>query len=664
MHIPVPYDRRFQMKRKLTALIVAAVTLLAVFSSGWTVNADSRYYTIEGYNVNVDVQPDGSANIEEHITYRFNGSFNGVLRDIAFDRTDGIQGIKVYVDDNGTERELSVNSKNSLDAEGTSGTYNMVTEGSLEHFKVYEKSSNETKTFIYRYTFLNVCTKYNDIAEFNRKIIDENHDVAFSGVTVNIHLPEGASANDIKVYGHGPLTGSNRIIDGSNVQFTIDYLPSGQWMETLVLFPTSLLPQAGRVVNEDALPRILANEKQLAEDANKQREEARKQVAEYKRQQDLRRKQEEAQRARDAAIRPYGNAVGVTMFCLWFLLIFWLYFKYDKEFKPTFQGKYYRELPGEYTPAEMSVLMSMGSVGTRDITATLMDLVRKQQLRLNNDSYIKHGFFKDKKVQDYSLSINPDAPAISLKRHETFLMDWFIGKIGNGNSVLLDEISDYCKSASGARDFTEDYSRWQTLAKEVSEKNNFFDDTCGKGRLIGVLSSLAGLALGILVITGLKSAFGAVLIIQAIILMIFSGRIKRRTAYGTEQHAMWHAFKNFLKDFSSLEKAEMPAIVMWEYYLVYAISLGVAKEVIRQLPLVFTDADLQNTHLTFMYGYSFNNFAAFTDAFDMTVDSVDNAISHAFDVANSTNSSASGGGGGFSGGSSGGGGGGGGVGAF
>ena len=127
---------------------------------------------------------------------------------------------------------------------------------------------------------------------------------------------------------------------------------------------------------------------------------------------------------------------------------------------------------------------------------------------------------------------------------------------------------------------------------------------------------------------------------------------------------MWQAFKNFLRDFSRLDKAEIPSIVIWEHYLVYAVSLGVAKEVIKQLPLVFTDADLHDTSLTFMYGYSYANFRTFTDVFDRTVNSVDSAISHAVTVANSTNSSSSGGGGGFSGGSSGGGGGGGGGGAF
>ena len=127
---------------------------------------------------------------------------------------------------------------------------------------------------------------------------------------------------------------------------------------------------------------------------------------------------------------------------------------------------------------------------------------------------------------------------------------------------------------------------------------------------------------------------------------------------------MWNAFKNFLKDFSRLDKAEIPSIILWEHYLVYAVSLGVAKEVIKQLPIVFTDEDLNNNQLTYMYGASYGYFGGFGAMFDDTIHTVEGAISTAQSVANSQDSSSSGGGGGFSGGSSGGGGGGGGGGAF
>lgn len=645
-------------------LVMLAAILLPLLSGGQPVYAGNNYYNISSYIINVEIKPDGSADFEERLTYSYSGNFNGALRDVDFDLTGGLDNAKVFVEKDGSPVEWKLNSTSSLDDNGGPGTYNLVKENNIAHFKIFEPSGNEEKTFIIKYTFKDAITKYNDIAEFNRKIIDANWPVALNNIEINFTLPEGAQRDEIKVFGHGPLTGNSKIIDARHVQFTIEYLPSGNMVETLVLFPTRLVPQSTMLVPKDKLPEIMANEKQLADEANKQREAAKQQVAEYENRQQELEKQRQAEVARIAVMKPYGNAIGLLFFLLWFVIIIYIYIKYDKELKHNFEGKYYRELPGKYTPAEMSSLLSMGSVGTRDITATLMDLVRKEQLQLISNKYIKKGIFKDKEVTDYAVSLKENAPAVSLKSHEAFLIDWFIRKIGNGSSLLLDEISDYAKTKSGARRFKQDYDNWCGLAKEEAEKNDFFDETCKAGKVAGILISLAYLGLGIFILSVFSAEMGAALIIQFLILLIFSARLSRRTAYGNEQNAMWLAFKNFLKDFSHMDKAEMPSIVIWEHYLVYAISLGVAKEVISQLPLVFNDTDLQDTRLTYMYGYNFANFAMFTNAFDRTVDSVDGAISNAMAVANSTLSSSSGGGGGFSGGSSGGGGGGGGGGAF
>ena len=652
------------MTKKITALFITAVILLAGLGFGRSALADNRIYDVSEYKVNIEVRPDGSADIEENITYSFSGQFNGVLRDIHFSSTGGLENLKVYVEKNGGLTESKLNPGAGPDDDGDPGTYNHVDEGEIAHLKIFEKSSDENKTFVIKYTLKDIVIKYNDTAAFNRKIIDSGWDVPLNHITADITLPEGAKRDEIKVFGHGPLTGNSEIIDERHVRFTLDVLPADSWMETLVLFPTRLVPQAANIVTRDGLPEIMENEKDLADEANKEREEARRQVAEYEQRRQELERQRQAEAARIAAIRPYGNAAGILLFLLWFAIIIYIYIKYDKELKHNFEGKYYRELPGEYTPAEMSVLLSMGNAETRDITATLMDLVRKGFLRIDNRTYVKKGIFRDKEVADYAVSLNPSPPQASLKSHEAFLIEWFIERIGDGSSILLDEISDYARTTSGARRFKRDYDKWCSLVKKEADKNNFFDTTCKKGQTAGILVSVAYLALGILILAVFHAGMGIALMIQFLILLIFSARISRRTAYGNEQYAMWQAFKNFLRDFSRLDKAEIPSIVIWEHYLVYAVSLGVAKEVIKQLPLVFTDADLHDTSLTFMYGYSYANFRTFTDVFDRTVNSVDSAISHAVTVANSTNSSSSGGGGGFSGGSSGGGGGGGGGGAF
>ncbi len=643
------------MRKRVLAYIFITAVLLSLLILPQAAYADDRYYNIMDFNVQCTINPDGTADITERIKYNFVGSFNGVLRNIDYIETDGIENIQVFVEDQDqSSREFTFNSSN-IDADGPTGTYNLQHDDQLAKLKVYEKSSDTVKVFIYKYTLKNVVTKYNDIAEFNRKIVDSKWDVVLSNVYVLIKLPEGAEKQDLRVYGHGPLTGSSKILDGQNVEFKLRTLSPGDYIGTRVIFPATLVPDSTNIIAEDMLPKILDEEKRLADEANAERERARQEVEEYNR-------RIEEGRQRTARLRSIANTAGIVLIIIWLPIALFLYFKYDKEFKRDFKAKYYRELPGEYTPAEMSILLTMGQVGTRDITATLMDLVRKGILILKKETYIKDGFFRDREVEDYSLSLNPEAPQLEIKRHEDFLIGWFIRTIGRGGHVFLDEISTYARTSSGARQFTRDYQRWCSMVKEEADKNDFFDKTSVKGRLAANLIGMLGyFGIGISFITLLQAETGIPLMILGLIMFVFGGlRIKRRTACGNEQYAMWKAFKNFLKDFSRMDKAEMPSIIIWEHYLVYAISLGVAKEVIKQLPLVFSDTDLQDTHLTFMYGYSMHNFNNFANTFDRTISSVDTAISRAMSVANSTNSSSSGGGGGFSGGGSSGGGGGGG----
>lgn len=139
-------------------------------------------------------------------------------------------------------QEFAVNSASDLDAAGSPGTYNIYHDDEIAHLKVFEKSRNTSKTFIYKYTLKNVVTRYNDIAEFNRKIIDTGWDVPLYNIRIKVRLPEGASADEIRVFGHGPLTGESRIIDAQNVEFILDRLDPGYYVETLVLFPRGSCP--------------------------------------------------------------------------------------------------------------------------------------------------------------------------------------------------------------------------------------------------------------------------------------------------------------------------------------------------------------------------------------------------------------------------------------
>lgn len=628
---------------KIILVIVILLLITTTFCN--SILADNgRSFYITKYNILININENGSANIEEYITYKFSGKFNGITLDIDLSKTKGLDNYEVFINKNDAQIEALENNSN------LPGTYIFNLSNNMASFKVYEPSNNEEKTFVFKYSLNDVVVKYNDVAEFNRKMIGTGWEVPIENIHIRISLPKGATKEDIRVFGHGPLTGESEIIDSQNVEFRVPEISPKVFMETRVLFPNKLVPDSKNILSTNALQDILSQEKELAKKANMEREEAR----EFLRMQE--------RKIKNLAL--LGKVLLGLLLPLWFLLMIFIYIKYDKEFKHRFFGQYFRELPGDYTPSEMSVLMSMGKVYPRDIMATLMDLVRKKYLTLEEVTVDKRPLLRTKKNTDYKISLNVKKSLTDLKSHESFLINWFINEIGNGENLLLESIKNYSKNTKTALDFKGSYDLWCEKVKTSAEQNSFFDKSAKTGRIIGVLTSLFFIASGIVLPVVLYTTSGVILFFQGIIMLIFSVRIKKRSEFGSEQYAKWKAFKRFLKDFSRLKEVEIPSIIIWEHYLVYAISLGIAKKVIKQLPLVFKEADLNNPSLTFLYGMSYGHFGNFERTFNSTVRTVENAVSTASAVAASKNSSLSGRGGGFSGGSSGGGGGGSGGGAF
>ena len=97
-----------------------------------------------------------------------------------------------------------------------------------------------------------------------------------------------------------------------------------------------------------------------------------------------------------------------------------------------------------------------------------------------------------------------------------------------------------------------------------------------------------------------------------------------------------------MKDYSLLDEKEIPAITIWEKYLVFATAFGIANEVIKQLKLVYPDFEnvstINSTTLFIVMNTDFNR--TFSSAISTSM--------------STTYSSATGGGGGFSGGGGGG----------
>lgn len=602
-------------------------------------------YEVVNFDVLVNILENGDAEITEDITYSFDGDANGVLRDIDYEETSGISDLNVKViEDDGSIREFK---------EGYSQGFNIYEAydaGNVYELKIYEKSYSENKTFRISYTFKDVVEKFNDIAVFNRRIIDSGWDVPLNNINIKIVLPEESKKEDLRVFAHGPLTGTSEIYDNRTLLFDVPNV-YGEFVETLVVFNRDIVPNSTNIINKDELDNILENEKVLADEANEEREKAKEEIAKIEKQETLKDK---------------FKVFFISLIVIAVILIIAAIRKFSKERIPEFDGDYYRELPEDYSPAVMSYLVHKKKISQEDIMATLLDLARKKVIKFEPLTIERKGLFK-KDIETFKISRVSGEKNIDLLPHEEFLAEWFVDELGGGGGLILSDLEELVKKRTSALKFQKDYDYFITLAKDEAENKEFYEKNDMTGSkvyylILGILGSI-GLLIG-LYINSFLSIIAAIVSFVGIFIILILRFMDRYSKKGIEDYSKWMAFKRFLLDFSNLKEAELPSIIIWEHYLVYATSLGIAEEVLKELPNIYTSEELNNPSLTYMYGYSsFNNFYVMNRVLASSMANVTTRVSQA-QVASSTSSSSGGFGGGFSGGSSGGGGGGGGGGAF
>src|SRR5690606_16992340 len=147
------------------------------------------------------------------------------------------------------------------------------------------------------------------------------------------------------------------------------------------------------------------------------------------------------------------------------------------------------------------------------------------------------------------------------------------------------------------------------------ERRKLLDRT-GRQVILGIAASfiaLGGLGLFLLSILGdeifstapIQTAVSIGLIISGFVfLAIVSPRrvTVRRTRAGAEVAERWRAFKRYLQDFSRLEEAPSISLAMWDRYLVYGVTLGVAAAVLEHARL-HAPVELAERSTVYWYGH-------------------------------------------------------------
>jgi len=623
--------------KKILVLIISLFSFISVNYAVSNVN-----YKIDDYIVDSRIDISGNMVVREVIKVK--GSFNGYIRDLkyknsnnkVFDKSiDSFYGSSIYDASNievrkvGTinyDKELDFNVFDQSVNEFTMNDSCTVNKGCYEKsditdgvsLKMYNETNNSSTYFYIEYLLGNVVVMHEDIAEVYFNFVGDMFDDDINKYKLRVVLPD-KTKELVRVWAHGPLNGNVSPIKDENGYYYGGYLKindlySNTPVDMRLTFDKNLILVDHPYLKKSevlALDKILEVENLRADKANKEKEKAK--------------------------FFMYGSyALGSVYLILLVLLFVYIYIKYDKELKTNFDMEYNREFINDYDVTNIEYLFDK-KITEKAFSTSILNLIYKKNIKIEQI---------DKK--DYKLiKVNTD----NVSESEEYLMKMIFDNIGNKEYVLLSQIKKYAKEVHGTTsEFLTSFTTWQNKVTSESIKNNFYESNT-KIKVLGVLFSLVGyLVFYVMGRFNGFNLFSIIIFICALVFMIYVLIFNKRTKRGAEDYQKWKAFKRFLEDFGRFDEKELPEIVLWERYLVYANIFGIADKVGKTMKIKFNEINTNNQYsngdLLFDYmmwnnlNYSINNTVR------SSVSTARTMVNEA--IAKSSSSSGGGFGGGFS----------------
>ena len=571
-------------------------------------------FRIEKLDIEANLQKDGSMVVSEAVTYDID-EINGVYFDIDAKGFGELQYIQVFEDDStGGFKEVDTSN------------YEVSVSDELYRIKLYSKNHNNRRTFKFVYKLPEAITVYDDVAQFNRKMVGKEWQQGINYITAKVIIPVSASYDNsnILVFGHGPLTGE---VDkeGNTVIYKLNNYYPGDFLEAHILMEPEIFSEynKSKIVHKDMKQELLDMEAKLADEANAERDKA------------IRKKE-----MINKVFEKPGLIFGVLS-SIWGLLMYYIHviFKRKNKVKNSV-GKYLRELPDNSSPALVGGFMT-NSINDNEILATIVDLIRRKVLSLENS--------------DKNSIITLTGSTENLSAQEKAIVDIYINDFGDGKSLDLKSFGFFQKvPMSVARKF----EKWRAMVQsEMNRKNLTYEGFGCLGviffALFGPILAFAGLIFGM--VTGNKMFL--LIVVMGIILFVSGAKAKYPRKELAEAKDKWQAFKNFLSDYSQLEEAKITSVHLWEQYFVYAVALGVSEKVVKAYKKALDMGVINDVQGVNSLAYS----PIFNPMFSRSFSNLNGMVSRTNSgassaIASSRRSSSSGGGGGFSSRSSGGGG--------
>lgn len=507
--------------------------------------AEARDYSVEKINANINVTADGIVHVNEIITYNFDGTYREVYRNIYPPIGGSIQNITGSCNDGKCKFEVRM----------IPGGYELV--GVLPDPTPSEITFNTT------YDYYGGLKVYNDVTELHYKILGDQWDKNVNDFTATVTLP--AQQSDITYWLHPARYTTSSNLSDNKIHIFAESIPSNSWYEIRTIFPrlNTTNPKYVQIYNYDALAKIKDIEKDIT---NKQK---------------------------------IADIIFVIYILLGVLLILapiYLYFKYGREPKISYNALYERELPDNSKPTIVNAILQLGTPSMDGFAATIMDLINRDYFTIN-----------DRNPDDIILKVVSDIDTTKLVDYEQDVYNLITKHMVDGQ-LHWKKFKSELKKGTSFYDFIQIWN--SKVSKHIEIKKLFINEGVKKMTILALFFFIISFG-GIFIIPAVLSPSEVInteklFFIQFIIaflsvfIIVFSNIFKkvlgRSTPEGKLYETKWNNFKKYITDYSALKDHPPGSVKIWDHYMVYAMALGVAEEALKNMSLIVPEEIRTNSH--------------------------------------------------------------------
>ena len=586
------------MKQKILILIlVLSLVLCCAFALSSCVDKGNEYLTRA--EINLYLQENGDVKVTERWKTSVEGdSIHNLYREIdLYDDENAhcstIKDFSVTNNKTGEVLDEAYNLKNPASNDNKhltnhSYVYNVRTTGSevrlVEIGYYFPYTSYAELDYTMSYTITDMVTEYGDTVELYYMPFGSGFELYVEEIELNVYMPSLSSTTEQTLaFLHTELADSYVEVKGDKISVNAGGMTEEDSLEIRALLPNNLFSGVQKSTLEAKRQSIIDEEARWK--------------AEY-----------EATVIKERRATVTWTIIGGVLVLLAVALaVYFKLFYYKVTDKDGLYPHYVREIPAGVTPAEMAHYYYHYSGGSKKqknrgnmLSSTILDLARKGYLTLSPDP---------SDGEDYVIDIlnHPDNKMLALKEHERTLF------------YLLQKVRSSVGRAFNMKDF-EHFSRGNAnyvnneIVKFVNQSGVNFAQAHNfkQSKLSSFLTTIGALMIGcgVLFIGGpLTTYFGAGLFIAGFIIEIFTPRAKKFTPEGLQKYMEAKGLENFMLDFSNLKEHEIPALILWEEYMVFATMMGISERVLEELklkyPEVYNNATTVYNTGSYLYFYAY-----------------------------------------------------------